>query len=177
MKYAEWNDRGSLKISRETEVKQGRYGEKTEFSDGSGYGSGFFFFFLQTGAATAQKDSGTTPTCWIWNGLQNGSETAQQWATIVQLKVDMDPRYVRLPNSSGFSLGHQCCLTACVLGQYPSLHGSGKTDNRFATNDSSWFTSRVGTSQSGRGRCPFRWQVLSMGQLLRGSCGTPHNEF
>ena len=49
MKSAEWNDRGSLKISRETEVKQGRYGEKTEF----------YTFFFQTGVATARKGSGT----------------------------------------------------------------------------------------------------------------------
>ena len=35
------------------------------------------------------------------------------------------------------SLEHQGCLMSCVLGQYPSLHGSSKTDNRFATNESS----------------------------------------
>ena len=119
-----------------------------------------------------------TSNRWIWNGAEvTGNSSGQRKSAIVQLKIDMDPRYVRLPISSRDSLGHQCYLTACVLGQYPSLHGSGKTDNHLATNDSSWFTSRVGTSQSGRGRCPFRWQVLSMGQLLRGSCGTPHNEF
>ena len=86
-------------------------------------------------------------------------------------------RYVWIPKGSRDSLGHQFCLTACVLGQYSSLHGSDKIDNLFSTNDSSWFTSQVGTSQSGRGRYPFRWQVLSMGKLLRGSCGTPHNDF
>ena len=115
---------------------------------------------------------------WICNDTKlTGNSSGQRKSAIVQLKIDMDPRYVRLPIGSRDSLGHQCCLMACILGQYPSLHGSGKTDNCLATNDSSWFTSRVGTSQSGRGRCPFRWQVLSMGQLLRGSCGTPHNEF
>ena len=115
---------------------------------------------------------------WICNDVElTEKSSGQRKSVIVQLKIDMDPRYVRLPIGSRDSLGHQCCLTDCVLGQYPSLHGSGKTDNRLVTNDSSWFTSWVGTSQSGRGRCPFRWKVLSMGQLLRGSCGTPHNDF
>ena len=115
---------------------------------------------------------------WICNDAElTSNSSGQRKSVIVQLKIDMDPWYVRLPIGSMDSLGHKCCLTACVLGQYPSLHSSGKTDNRLATNDNSWFTSWVGTSQSGRGHCPFPWQVLSMGQLLRGSCGTPHNEF
>ena len=96
---------------------------------------------------------------------------------IVQLKIDMDPRYVRLPIGSRDSLDHQCCLTSCVLGQYPSLHDSGKTDNVFSANNKSWFTSHVGTSQSGRGLFPFRFASPINGQLLQGSCGTPHNEF
>ena len=33
------------------------------------------------------------------------------------------------------------------------------------------------SSQSGRGRFPFRLAGPLIGQLLRGSCGTPHNEF
>ena len=101
---------------------------------------------------------------WICNVMElTGNSSGQRKSVIVQLKIDMDPRYMWLPIGSRDSLSHQCCLTACVLGKYPSLHGSGKTDNHLATNDSSWFTSRVGTSQSGRGHCPFRWQVLSMG--------------
>ena len=103
--------------------------------------------------------------------------SGQMQSAIYQLALNVDPRYVRFPKVLGDSLGQQCCLTTCILGQCPSLHGLGKTDNRLATNDSSWFTSWVGTSQSGRGHCPFRWQVLSMGQLLWGSYGTPHNEF
>ena len=88
---------------------------------------------------------------WICNSTElTGNSSGQRKSMIVQLKIDMDPRYVRLPIGSRDSLGHHFCLTACVLGQYPSLHGSGKTDNRLATNDSSWFTSQVGTSQSGR---------------------------
>ena len=83
----------------------------------------------------------------ICNGAElTGNSSGQRKSAIVQLKIDMDPRYVWLPIGSRDSLGHQCCLTACVLGQYPSLHGSGKTENHLATNDSSWFTSRVGTS-------------------------------
>ena len=143
--------------------------------------------FFQEGIYNGAKVIGNSGICngtevignkWICNGAElTGNSSGQRKYEILQLKIDMDPRYVRLPIGSRDSLGHQCCLTACVLGQYPSLHGSGKTDNRLATNDSSWFTSRVGTSQSGRGHCPFRWQVVSMGQLLWGSCGTPHYEF
>ena len=64
-----------------------------------------------------------------------------------------------------------------VLGNYPLLHGSSKTDNRFATNESSWFMSCVGTSQSGRGHFPFFLAGPLNGQLLHGFCGTPHNVF
>ena len=62
---------------------------------------------------------------------------------LYQLEIDMDPMYVQLPKGLRESLGHQGCLMACALGQYPSLHASGKIDNRFATNDISWFTSQV----------------------------------
>ena len=75
---------------------------------------------------------------WICNGAKlTGNSSGQRKSAIVQLKIDMDPRYVRLPIGSRDSLGHQCYLTACVLGQYPSLHGSGKIDNCLATNDNS----------------------------------------
>ena len=61
---------------------------------------------------------------WICNGAElTGNSSGQRKSAIVQLKINMDPRYVRLPIGSRDSLGHQCCLTACVLGQYPSLHG------------------------------------------------------
>ena len=89
----------------------------------------------------------------------------------------MDPMYVRIPKILGDSLGHQCCLKACILGQYPSLHDSGKTDGCFSTNDVSWFFSWLGTSQSGGGRFPFLLAGPLNGQLLRGSYGTSHNEF
>ena len=96
---------------------------------------------------------------------------------LYKMEIDMDPRYVRLPKGSRDSLDHQCCLTAFVLGKYPSLHGSSKNNNLFSTNDSSWFTSKVGTGKIGRGRCPFLLVGPLNGQLLRGSCGTPHKEF
>ena len=122
-------------------------------------------FFFQEGICNGVKVIGNSGICngvevisnrWICNGAKlTGNSSGQRKSAIVQLKIDMDPRYVRLPIGSRDSLGHQCCLTACVLVQYPSLHGSGKIDNRLATNDSSWFTSRVGTSQSGRVRFPF----------------------
>ena len=94
-----------------------------------------------------------------------------------QLEIDIDPGYVHLPKGSGESLGHQCCLMGCELGQCPSLHRSGKIDNHFSTKDNSWFTSRVETSQLGRGRFHFFLGGPLNGQLLWGSCGTPHNAF
>ena len=89
----------------------------------------------------------------------------------------MDPRYVRLPKGSWDSLGHQCFLTICVLGKYPSLHGLVKTDSCFTTNDNACFTSQVGTSHLGRGHFPFHLEGPLNGNLLQGFCGTPHNEF
>ena len=60
------------------------------------------------------------------------------WKNVLyQLEIDMDPRYVRLPKCSWDSLSHQGCLTACILGLYPSLHDTGKTANYLATNDNS----------------------------------------
>ena len=93
-----------------------------------------------------------------------GNDLWRLWKyTLYQLEIDMDPMYVRLLKVLGDSLGHQCYLTTCVLGQYPSLHSSGKTDNCFATNDNSWFTSWVGTSQSGRGHFSFRLEIIFNG--------------
>ena len=64
---------------------------------------------------------------WICNGAELiGNSSGQRKSTIVQLKIDMDPRYVRIPIGSRDSLDHQCCLTTCVLGNYTSLHISGK---------------------------------------------------
>ena len=62
---------------------------------------------------------------------------------LYQLEKDMDPMYVRLPKGSRNSLDHHFFLTTCVLGKYPSLHDSGKTDNHLSTNDNSWVTSQV----------------------------------
>ena len=95
---------------------------------------------------------------WICNGVElTGNSSGQRKSAIVQLKIEMDPRYVRLPIGSRDSLAHQCYLTACVFGQYPSLHDSGKTSNHFATNENSWFTSQVETIQYDRGCFPFHF--------------------
>ena len=104
-------------------------------------------------------------------------DSREMQSYICQLEIHMEPRYVWLPKGSGDSLDHQCCLTTCVLGWYLSLHDSTKTDNRFSTNNNSWFTSWVGISQSCRVRCPFRLKDPLNGQVLKGSCGTTHNEF
>ena len=101
----------------------------------------------------------------------------QMKSAVYQLKMDMEPRNIWIPKYSGDSLGHQCCLTTCVLGKYPSLHDLSKNHNHFATNDNSWFTSWVGTRQLGRGHYPFLLACPLNDQLLRGSCGTPHNYF
>ena len=105
---------------------------------------------------------------WICNGTElTGNSSGQRKSAIVQLKIDMDPRYVRLPIDSRDSLGHQCCLMACVLGQYPSLHGSGKTDNHLATTTAlclpHWWelVNQVGVVAL------FAWQVLSMASYFR----------
>ena len=67
---------------------------------------------------------------------------------------------------------------ASLLGQYPSLHKVGKTANHFSTNIISLiFCHRWESSQSGGGHSPFRLVGPLNGQLLRGSCGTPRNEF
>ena len=69
---------------------------------------------------------------WIYNSAElTGNSSGQRKSAIVQLKIDMDPRYVWLPIVSRDSLGHQCCLTTCVLGRYPSLHNLSKTDYQF----------------------------------------------
>ena len=82
---------------------------------------------------------------WICNGAElTGNSSGQRKSAIVQLKLDMDPRYVRLPIGSRDSLGHQCYLMACVLGKYPSLHGSSKTDNPWPQMTSLCFSSQVG---------------------------------
>ena len=70
---------------------------------------------------------------------------------IYKLTIDMDLEYVRLSKGLRESIDHQCFLTACVFGKYPSHHDLGKNDNLFSTNDNSWFTSHVGTSQLGGG--------------------------
>ena len=74
----------------------------------------------------------------------------------------MDPRYVRLPKGSGYSLSHQCCLTACVLGQYPSLHDLVKLITTLPQTKAlglpyRWkLVIRVGVAAL------FSWEVLSM---------------
>ena len=67
-----------------------------------------------------------------------------------------------------YSLGHQGYLMACVLGQYPSLHGAGKTDNCLTTNDNSLvflmgenLVNLVGVVSL------FAWEVLSMASYFR----------
>ena len=81
---------------------------------------------------------------------------------IFQLTIYMEAKYVRIPKGSRESLGHQCCLTTCVLGQYPSLHDSGKTDNHLSTNDNSWVTSQVELVNRVGVVALFTWHVLSM---------------
>ena len=45
---------------------------------------------------------------WICNDAElTGNSSGQRKFAIVQLKIDMDPRYVWLPIGSGESLGHQ----------------------------------------------------------------------
>ena len=43
--------------------------------------------------------------------------------------------------------------------------------------DSAWIFPHRCFYSIGRGRCPFRLAIPLSGQLLWGSCGTPHNEF
>ena len=43
--------------------------------------------------------------------------------------------------------------------------------------DSAWLVPHRCFYSIERGRCPFRLEILFNGQLLWGSCGTPHNEF
>ena len=81
---------------------------------------------------------------------------------LYQLEIDIDPRYVQFPKGLVDSLEHQCCLTTCVLGQYPSLHDSSKTDNRFATNKMSWLSSHVELVNQIGFVALFTWQVHSM---------------
>ena len=82
---------------------------------------------------------------------------------LYQLEIDIDPMYVQLPKGLRESLGHQGCLTACVLGQYTSLHGAGKTSNRLATNDNSLVFLMGGNLVNLVGVVSlFTWKVLSM---------------
>ena len=75
----------------------------------------------------------------------------------------MDPRYVQLPKGSWESLAHQGCLTACILGHHPSLHGTGRTANYLATNDNSLVFLTDGNLVNLVGVIAiFAWQVLSM---------------
>ena len=93
-----------------------------------------------------------------------GNDLWQLWKNVLyQLEIDMDPRYVQLPKGSGDSLGHQCFLTSYVLGHYPILHGSGKTDSSIFAQTTTlglphgWeLVNQVGFVSL------FTWQVLSM---------------
>ena len=120
MKYEEWNCRGVSEVSGKTELKPRRYGQKTEWI------LFFFIFIFRNWSATVRKwlktvESATTRkwagTKWICNGMElTNNSSGERKSVIVELKIDMDPRYVWLPIGSRESLGHQCCLTACVLG-------------------------------------------------------------
>ena len=75
----------------------------------------------------------------------------------------MDPKYIWLPKSSRESLDHQGCLTACILGEFPSLHGAGKPANRLAKYNSSLVFLMDGNVVNLVGVVSlFAWQVLSM---------------
>ena len=79
MKYAEWNYRGVSEVSGKTELKPRRYGWKKEF-------------FFQEGICNGVKVIGNK---WICNGMElTGNSSGQRKSAIVQLKIDMDPRYV-----------------------------------------------------------------------------------
>ena len=81
-------------------------------------------FIFQEGICNDAKVIGNSGICngaevignkWICNGAKlTGNSSGQRKYMIVQLKIDIDPRYVRLPIGSRDSLSHQCCLTACV---------------------------------------------------------------
>ena len=86
---------------------------------------------------------------------------------LYQLEIYMDPRYVQLPKGSGDSLSHQYCLTACVLGQYPSLHDLVKLITTLPQTKAlglpyGWkLVIRVGVAAL------FSWQVLSMASYFK----------
>ena len=109
MKYAEWNCRGVSEVSGKTELKPRRYGRKTEFYF-------ILFYFFQEGICNGAKvirnsgiRNGAEVICnkwicnsvevisnkWICNGAElTGNSSGQRKSVIVQLKIDMDPRYV-----------------------------------------------------------------------------------
>ena len=82
--------------------------------------------FFKEGICNGAKAIGNSGICngaevignkWICNAVElTGNTFGQRKSVIVQMKIDMDPRYVRLPIGSRDSVGHQCYLTACVLG-------------------------------------------------------------